>query len=157
MIVKTIRFIFENTDSVEFPTNVLGDVYIRKLETGIARVAMNAIDKGTIAREIAIEIFSKGNHDYHPFKTDDCTSKVFDRILTCGDITSLEIVYKDDSEETIYTDFDGEEENKYQTSILSSLGNLYITIGKGDLMEEYFPEKEREDKMNIGIKTMMYS
>ena len=157
MLVKKIELIFENCDVMEFPTSVLGEVYIIKHETGIARVATNAIDKGTIAREIAIEIFSRGNDDYHPFKQDDQTDKKFDRLTRCNDITAIEVHYQNDSVDTFYTDYEGEEENVNQTTILSSLGNIYITIGKGDLMNEYFPESERESRMNVSIRMSMYS
>ena len=125
MEVKSIELVFENCEGLEIPKNRLGTVLIDNIGTHIKRVACNYISKSTSADLVFLEIFNCKSKD-----------KALNRITQWNDITQIIMHYEDDSEETYFVDYvepDGQENtvgapNINQTTIVSTLGNIYILI-----------------------------
>ena len=156
--IKEIELVFENCESMTVPRNVIGQFDVEDVCTHIHRVAANAISKYQVANKIAIEIFSEFDSEYFPFDVhdEDWKDSRFHRIVTCNDITSIEVVYQDDTRDIFYADFDGEYDNANQKSMISSLGNLYIVIGKDMSMSNIFSDEYVEDKEAVQLRKNLF-
>lgn len=159
--IKKIVFGLENLEVIEFDKRHIGNFLMEGISNSISRIACNFIAKMNTVSEVAIEIFSEANGQYQSFVEDENN---FKRLTTVRDITSITVVYEDDSEETFYVDYDeGEDdgklgaENRNQTSKITELGNLYIVISKEKKgIYDYFDKEiiNDEDQMRY-IKEMM--
>lgn len=159
--ISAIELLFENCETLRLGINVLGDVYLGKINPEIARIACNSIAERVFVDEVALEIFSEaeelgvwtpewGNHN----------SKL-GRIAFHNDITQIEILYSDGSSKTYFIDYEEESEalgapNINQKSYISSLGNLYIVISKEKDIEDYFSCVHTEDEETVKFNKNMY-
>ena len=143
--LKSIDIIFENCEYIKINVNDIIWLNFGKINENIRRTACNSISKITYADEI--EIVLKKN-----VKTEDYIfSKGYDglqRLFMCNDITSFTMTYEDNTEETIYVDWEDDihpEYNKNQ-EIKNENGYIFITIGENksetmkDLLEEFTVE-----------------
>ena len=129
--IKSISLILENTDSISFNKNVIGYFLMDKIEQGIFRIASNCISKEIISKEIFIEIFKEGNEQYNEMNISNNKKYKFDRLLSCSDITSIEVHYENNDkveEYYVYGEYDSYENNNCQKTFISEVGNLYILI-----------------------------
>lgn len=144
MEVKQIMLIFENCESMTIPRKYIGVLFIDDIKTSISRCAINSISKSSSCESFGILIKSEyselGRDRLINLFTD---AKPFERALQYSDITSIEVVYEDDSKEVIYVNWCDSDElwafnNEYQSSGLNSIGDLWIEIGKDDVDESVY-------------------
>ena len=100
--VKSIEFGFENCECFTIDAKYFGTLELMDFETQIRRNACNSISKTNFVSTVAMEIFSEGNGDYHPFGIENETMKFFDRLQEYNDIVDLTITYSDDTIESYY-------------------------------------------------------
>ena len=156
--IKEIELVFENCESMVVPRNVIGQFDIEDIHVHIHRIASNAIAKYQVPNKIALEIFSEYNAEYQPFDMDIESWKDyrFNRITSCNDITPIGVIYEDGSHDIFYTDFDGECVNANQKSVVSTLGNLYIVIGKDMAIGDVFPDDYMDDEEEVKLRKDMF-
>ena len=155
--VKSIELGFENCEVISFDTNVLGEILIDDIHYKIRRYAINLIAKYCYADTVALEIFSEGNTEYNLFGLTEVQHK-FDRILQTKDITSITVKYTDGSEEDYWVKYNENNQysNMYQKNYLSDLGNLYIVIGKGKKIGDFYDKKIINDKEEVESAKSMF-
>lgn len=134
-VVKKIKLIFENCEVIDI-TKAVGDFSIEGISKGIHRVASNCVGSFITADFVKFQIYGDGE-----FKNISFSDRPpFDRILTYNDITGIELTYNDDTIETIYPVFEGEEINKYQTT-KEYKGDIFIVISKDKSFDSVYSEE----------------
>lgn len=150
--VKSIGFGFENCEYFSIDEKYFGTLELTDFNACIQRIACNAVVKMECVDTVVMEIFSEGDDKYSSYG-EDMTK--FKRLNMYNDITSISVVYNDNSEEEYYVNYKEEVEdqlgspNIYQSNYISNLGNLYIVISKDKGIFDYFNEEEINDKENI--------
>lgn len=136
--VKEIDIIFENCETITiFPTDI-GVFSIENIIEYITRDAVNSISKYKKSSLVVIEIFAKRiNSEYSPFGILSEKMLLKDR-FQCNDITGFEIRFSDNSTEEILVEYNGNEVNEYQKTLLGENGNLYIVISKDKNISDFF-------------------
>lgn len=161
MQLKQITFALENCDSITVEGKHVGAFDVINMREEIRRIACNAIAHITIA-DCILEIHKNANQIHHEFGIDNHTCPVFDR-LSVGDIVSIELEFVSDvnaehvEHYQFYTEWEGEgDENLYQKSYVSDLGNLYIVIsGKDDIPDVFnMNDINDADVMNLHFELM---
>lgn len=156
--VKSIGFGFENCEYFNIDAKYFGTLELTDFRIDIQRLACNAILKMDCVDTVVMEIFSEGDDEYSSYG-EDMTK--FKRLNMYNDITSIAVVYDDNSEEEYYVNYKEEIEdqlgspNVYQTTYMSKLGNLYIVISKDKGIFDYFNEEEINDKESIEFSKLM--
>ena len=149
MDAKSITLILENCETISLERKFIGTFFLNDIQERIARIAVNSIAKQKMADELILEIFSDANNvDYYPFgDTDDGAIRIFDRLTEYGDITSVEIVWEDESIDDILVPWNDAHEcfNEYQKYYLSKNGNLYIVVSKEKEIKDHFDLEEIDD------------
>lgn len=134
--LKGIELVFENMDYIVIPIQFLHDFSLRDVQTDI----WFDRNKGTIRRytanAIMLNLKEKTNrvattfkHDV--YKMDHCGETIFKRIYDYEDITSVNLIYEDASEECFAVRWiDGKDEyhNKCQSAQIDDKGNLIVRI-----------------------------
>lgn len=86
-----------------------------------------------VANNVVLDILKRGNLPHKDFDTGKETT-VFKRLIDCGDIVSLTIVYDDGKEEKFSVLYNQDERNGFcnllQSTEIDSYGSLIIKIGK---------------------------
>lgn len=149
--VKSVEFVFENCECFSIDAKYFGTLKLSDFHLCIQRIAANAIVKMNCVGTVAMEIFSDGNKKYSPFGFEDKTDKCFDRLSKYNDITSIIIVYDDDTTEEYYVDYKGDEINEYQTNYMNKFGDFYIVISKDKNIFDFFDEDEINDEDIVSI------
>lgn len=159
--VKSIEFGFENCECFTIDAKYFGTLELMDFETQIRRNACNSISKTNFVNTVAIEIFSEGNGDYHPFEIKNETMKFFDRLQEYNDIVDLTITYSDDTIENYYVDYDegGDDSlgapNINQHSYMNKFGDLYIVISKDKSIFDFFDEEMINDEKLMQMEKTM--
>lgn len=138
-LVKSIKIVFEDCDSVCFDKCDLGIFNMEDIKCEIHGIGCGGIAKNYYANTVVIEFL---NDDVHiPFGALEYgkTTK-FARIAESADIMGIELLFLDDSRDTYLVEHDGETKNTNQKTYISKLGHLYLVISK---------EKSIEDFINI--------
>lgn len=147
-MIKEVEFIFENLESVTFPSNVIGTLEIDDIGLRVARVACNAFERYMKAGDFAIEIFKEG----------DTQNAIYGkswiwRIAKFHDITSVIVRYhggKEDTFRLIYAcENDDTDENLYQKNYVSDCGNLYIVVHPSKTIDDYFDIQRLDDEEHM--------
>lgn len=156
--IKSIRFVFENCECFSIDAKYLGEFELSDIHKCIHRIAANCIAKMDCANTVAIEIFSEGNKEYSPFDViRDEDETLFDRLNMYHDITSIDIIYDDDTSEMYYVDYEGDETNEYQKNYMNNFGDMYIVISKDKGIFDFFDEDEINDEEIISFaKDMIF-
>lgn len=159
--INAIELVFENCETLRLDINVLGRVYLGKINTEITRIACDCIAESIFVDEVALEIFSEAEElgVWGPAWI-NYNSKL-ERIARYNDITQIEILYSNGDSKTYYIDYEEESEdlgapNINQKSYISSLGNLYIVISMENSIEHYFPREYTEDAGTVNFNKNMY-
>lgn len=147
-MVKSITFVFENCESIDIPVRYIGLIHIGDICTEINRVASNSIKKCNVAKEFFIEIFSEGDVEYYGYFR--CSK--FERLLKSRDIKYIDILYENNTTETIYFEYSGNSQNEYQDIWLSRLGNLYISISRKKLVDDFILEKDANSEVQVNLR-----
>ena len=130
--IEAIEFVFENCECITVESKYIGDLLIEGFETKVRRLGVNAIREYTSCERIDLIIYKDGNTTSESYGD---KYKVFDRILSWNDITSIYLKYEDDTEQEIFVPWDDENDcysnvnNKAQSSFVSD-EHLYLTINK---------------------------
>lgn len=133
--IKKINIILENTEFFTVPAKKILMFEISGVKEEYARIALNTICKTKTADKIAILIDESAD-----YIGSLCRGSMIKRIENYKDITAIELVYEDDTAETIYTDWDMKSDytNSYQETIIDKA--LFITVGKNIHIKDYFKE-----------------
>ena len=167
MKLEKKTFIFENCEEIEIDGKYVGDFLVDDITTSIGRFACNYIGEEQTANYFHIEISSLANTVYAPFGFEGKAGESkFDRLLAYNDITQIEFeISTPITPETcgskkynynVLWSNDKEDVNTYQKTVLSSLGNLYIVIGKDVEFENIFPSDTINDKEYMDFHFDMY-
>ena len=127
--IKAIEFVFENLECLTVDSKYIGDFSMEGFETKIMGVGVCTIREYTTCEKIDLVIYKDANITIESYGD---KYKVFDRILSWNDITSICLKYEDDIEQEIYVPWDNENDyydNKAQSSFISD-EHLYLTINK---------------------------
>lgn len=159
--VKYIELLLENCENIVLPRNVLGNVYIGKIYDEVARIACNSIRRVICADEVALEIFPEANTLGSRAPDFDNETTIFDRLTKYRDITHINVVYEDGTEQYICVDYNSENDdlgadNEYQKNYLSPLNVLYIVISKNKDIKDYFNSEVMLSKEYMDYAKQMY-
>ncbi len=150
--IRSIEFVFENCEFIEFDAKYIGRFSLENITRSIRRIAVNAIKDITEVGDVVIEIFSEGNEDYSCYGS--IPAKKFNRILRHNDITRIVVHYNDGSDGEFFVNYDeGAFEGKlgapniFQSTVLSSLGNLYIVISNDFSVTEMFDQSSNDEQL----------
>ena len=127
--IKAIEFIFENLECLTVDSKYIGDFSMEGFETKIMGAGVCTIREYTTCEKIDLVIYKDANITVESYGD---KYKVFDRILSWNDITSICLKYEDDIEREIYVPWYEENNpynNKAQSSFISD-EHLYLTINK---------------------------
>ena len=147
-MVESITFVFENCESIEIPIKYIGLFYINDITQSVRRLTLNSVKKINVAKELFIEIFSEGDERFNKY----CSCGCFERIVKYRDIVYVEVNYQDGNVDTIYVDYDGDTQNKNQDDWISNLGNLYVSISRKKLVEDYIRPSEANDAAQVNLR-----
>ena len=157
--VKSIGFGFENCEYFSIDAKYFGAFQLSDINTRIQRVACNSISRVDCVDSVVMEIFSEGNGEYLSGFGDEKV-KFFDRIVAYNDITSITVIYDDDSEETYWVNYKEEVEdqlgspNVYQQTEMNKFGDLYLVISPKP-MPHFFDDKVINDEDSISFSKIM--
>ena len=157
--VKSIGFGFENCEYFSIDAKYFGAFQLSDINTRIQRVACNSISRVDCVDSVVMEIFSEGNGEYLSGFGDEKV-KFFDRIVTYNDITSITVIFDDDSEETYWVNYKEEVEdqlgspNVYQQTEMNKFGDLYLVISPKP-MPHFFDDKVINDEDSISFSKIM--
>lgn len=146
--VKSITFVFENCESIDFDMKYVGLFWINEITHNIRRVTLNSVKKIDEAKELFIEIFKEGDEEYNRY----CTRGKFERLMYYRDIVFIEVKYDDGNSDTIYVDYDGDMQNNNQDNWLSDLGNLYISVSKKKQVDDFIREHDANDEVQVNMR-----
>ena len=127
--IKAIEFGFENCECITIDSKYIGDFSMEGFETKIMGAGVCSIREYTTCEKIDLVIYKDANITVESYGD---KYKVFDRILSWNDITSICLKYEDDIEREIYVPWYEENNpynNKAQSSFMSD-EHLYLTINK---------------------------
>ena len=127
--IKAIEFVFENLECLTVDSKYIGDFLMEGFETKIMGAGVCTIREYTTCEKIDLVIYKDANITVESYGD---KYKVFDRILSWNDITSICLKYEDDIEQEIYVPWYEENNpynNKAQSSFMSD-EHLYLTINK---------------------------
>lgn len=158
--VKEIVLVLENCEYIKIPTKHLGNIIIEDVDVSVRRIAINSIDKQMSAQSIYLDIIKPETiKTLGLFGEDDENSlSCSKRVLQYEDMTSVVVIYDDDSKEEYFVDWNRGNEyiNSYQSTKLAKNGNLHVLINRKknlkDFLDNGFDEvsydyviKEKED------------
>lgn len=153
MRLSYITFTFENCDQITIDGKYVGDFLVDDIKTSIERVASNSINRIDTANVFSIEIHKGANKDRHPFNQTDLEGykeKTFNKLIDYDDITGIDFelvddYVKDDQKPRVehysyYVNWVGnsEYENEAQSTYVSQLGHLYLTIAKDKGLVDFY-------------------
>ena len=127
--IKAIEFVFENLECLTVDSKYIGDFSMEGFETKIMGAGVCTIREYTTCEKIDLVIYKDANITVESYGD---KYKVFDRILSWNDITSICLKYEDDIEQEIYVPWYEENnpyDNKAQSSFISD-EHLYLAINK---------------------------
>ena len=127
--IKAIEFVFENLECITVDSKYIGDFSMEGFETKIMGAGVCTIREYTTCEKINLVIYKDANITVESYGEE---YKVFDRMLSWNDITSICLKYEDDIEQEIYVPWYEENNpynNKAQSSFMSD-EHLYLTINK---------------------------
>lgn len=136
--VESIELVLENCESITVKRKYIGDFWCDDITSTVARIAMNSISKYQKCKEFFLSLHKDADGIYNSFGSPS-KSTVFTRLTDFPDITSVNVKYKDGSEEMYFVPWEDADEsgsnNCYQTSFISKCGHIYIYIGERPMEE----------------------
>ena len=153
--INKIIFTLENCERVTIDWKYVGYFSIEGITEQINRVAINSIKKYRNCSSFCISLCRyANNYTVDMFGAVDDLNKSLDRINKWNDITSIEIIYSDNSKEEIYPIWLSEDkdeiENVYQKSIFNKYGDLFLKISKDKNIYDIWDKNEIE-KDNLSL------
>ena len=139
MNISKIELVLENCEVISVDAKYIGKIVARNIFPSIENDGYDDIKRRFCCYTFGIELH-KDLGEYGVIQSYESLPNVFDRLTYFDDIAQVVVYYKDGIEETYFTDFEGEEENKNQESYISAAGHLYIKISGmyslGDIFDE---------------------
>ena len=143
MKYKSLTLILENCDQIYLNPKDIALLNISNLTTNI-RIENGEVRKWYKASKLNLTILASANVECDRFGD---KYKVFDRLLSYPDITSIIVEYEDGSSEQIFVEWEDLTpngcDNKYQESVMVG-DNLLVTISPTH-------KKDIEDILNDGL------
>ena len=154
--VKEIVLVLENCEYINIPTKHLANIIIEDIDISVRRNAINSIDKLQIANSIYFDIIKPetiktlGLFDEGDEESLSCSK----RLIQYADITSVEVAYNDNSKETYFVYWDGDNEylNSYQDTQLAKNGNLHVLINRKKKLKEFLDNENFEVSYDYAMK-----
>ena len=152
--IKSLRFGFENCDSIDIRVSFIGLFYVKNIQTSLGKVqCANSkdiqIDYHKTCESFVISLYrtynevwkNGGGKGYNHF--DD----LFKR-LKWNDIVNISIKKSNDVIETIElpSDFDPCK-NKYQRTVENKFGDLFIFVSANEKEFEYYDENMNDERI----------
>lgn len=113
MELKYVEIILENCEVLKVERKYIGNFYLGEIKTTISKTASNSISKNISCKEFIIQINREMNREeqsQYTFGRIDEKTNPIKRLMKYHDITAVEVTYKDDSSEIIYTNWHNEDE-----------------------------------------------
>ena len=136
MNVEYIEFIFENCEVFRISGEDIGELYLDDINHHYRRITVDFVERFEYANTFFIEIHKRANEPYECFGGPGTMYK-FDRIIHYDDITVIKMKINGE-EKTFYLKWDNPyqtENPKYQSSLISDCGHLYLKVADFNLNE----------------------
>ena len=160
--LKSAILTLENCETIEIPRKFIGEFALSGVEKRIERLGCNYIGAYETAKFFMMEVFKGADVPRRPFGFGDEES-TFDRLTKYADVTHVALEFDDGTRVSYAVDYDeGENEgvlgadNVNQKTYVSSLGNLYLLIGEGKALFDFFDRESIEDAEETGFRADMY-
>lgn len=174
--IEKILIWFENCDTMEIPGWFITDFYIQKIETQIARRAINDIDKNVCAKEVLFTVASEYETSVEHATDDDATdSESRDTWDSCSplqkierfrNLVGIEVFYERDyvtdpvESESFCVDWKSggkwDLDNVRQHCYRNALGDLIVYVGKPSKLKRLAKKRAREKAERIKRIHEMY-
>lgn len=134
--VSTIEFTLENCEVISLTPEDMGAFLLVGITEDIARIACNFVGNIKRCQDFFVELLPRADRLMSNRFDDDIN--VFDRLEKYGDITSVDICYKDGSCDSVLVSWgDDEQCNEWQHSYRSKNGALYIFVKQDGQLSDY--------------------
>lgn len=142
--VKELELVLENCEYIKIPTKHLANIVIEGIDIRVRRNAINNIEKLQTASSIYLNIIKP-----ETIKTlglfgeaDEESLSCSKRILQYEDITSVVVVYEDNTKEEYFVDWDWDNDylNNYQDTQIAKNGNLHVLINREKRLKEFLDD-----------------
>lgn len=154
--VKEVVLVLENCEYINIPTKHLGNIIIEDIDISIRRNAINSIDKQMSAKSIYLEIIKPETIKTLGFFGEDDEENIScsKRLVQFEDITSVEIIYDNNSKEEYFVDWNWDNEyiNRNQDTQLAKNGNLHVLINRKKKLKEFLDNDFDEVSYDYVIK-----
>lgn len=135
--IKSISLGFENCEDISIDKEYIYMLYFDNVAKGIYyNRPRDEICKYLTCEEFILELSGEADKPYESFGYPS-EHTVFQRILLCRDITSVEICYDNGTSELIYVLCDGIESNTFQTSCIKDSGHLLVCISRDKTVQMF--------------------
>lgn len=146
--MNALQLFFRNGDTLVVPKSVIGDLWIKQITTSYGRINGSDFQEIHPCQSFKIELFPEADRvDVENINLGGLESGMFERIKKFSDIEKMDIVYSDtqtNPSERIYFPYEAQDpdglDNKYQSTQMSSNGNLYVLIDSDKTVTEVFPQ-----------------
>ncbi|MCM3387212.1 hypothetical protein M3649_03585 [Ureibacillus chungkukjangi] len=140
--IKQIDIVLENCEVIVIPRNEIGEFSLSGVEKVYSRIASNSISDYLFAKSFYIEIHKDANTlDNVDENFREFGELPFDRLTKHHDITHVDLIFEDGSNEYICVDWSGESEyiNDSQTTYHSAEnGSLFIVVDRDKTVDDVF-------------------
>lgn len=164
MKIKSIEFIFENTESIVIDSSNIGLFEIDGIKENIGRTALNYISSDKSFNHLAIQLLEDAPYVsyFEEYKS------MFER-FKYNDITAVEVYYDNDDDESekkhdVYyvenykeDDYNSIGASNLNQKFVISHGAMYIVISDDKDVYDVFEKEDIEDEKNIEYARKMYS
>lgn len=140
--IKQVDIVLENCEVIAIPRNEIGEFSLSGVEKVYGRIASNSISDYLFAKSFYIEIHKDANTldnaDVN-FRRDG--EKPFERLTNRHDITHVDLIFEDGTNEYICLDWSGESEyiNESQSTYRSKEnGSLFIVVDRDRTVDDVF-------------------
>ncbi|EPD81343.1 MULTISPECIES: hypothetical protein [unclassified Paenibacillus] len=141
--IVRIELVLENCECIEVDRKYISSLHIDGIKSSII-ANKNSIVKSDHCSYFFLAANRNGNECYGDYGNSQGTYKR----LGEGDITSVNILYDNHTEETYYTAWSDESNqvNKWQDSYINQFGDIFITICESKSIEDNHIKKDLNDQ-----------
>lgn len=152
--MAALKFIFRNGETWTIKRENVGDLWIKQVTTSYGRIGDSNFQEIHPCESLRIEIRPEADHvNSNDINLGGIEAGMFSRVKKYQDIEMMDIMYTDEDHpksdvivqsDTIYfpylaLDTDGND-NKYQTSHISTDNSLYIVIDPDKTVEDIYTD-----------------
>lgn len=165
MKIKSIEFVFENTESIIIDSNNIGLFEISGIKENIGRSAMNYISSDKSFNHLAIQILEDAPY----ISCFEEYESMFER-FKFNDITAVEVYYdnieateSNKKSDTYYVENYKEDDcnsigaSNLNQKFLIKNGAMYIVISEDKVIYDIFEKEEIDNIENVEFARKMYS